>query len=376
MNNENKTIRSVALYRILAMLVVLYYHLVEIPSYSLEIINVTKSPLPAPILPETAFSKVGLLIYYRLHVDMGSLAVVMFFIASGYLISRMMERYSRREFLVNRAISTFPTLWVSLIVIAVFVGLSQGIVFTPKDFLASMFPFWPVQSGAFISAVLWTMRIELKFYILAALFWKNRKAFVTCGYILIILMSTVYYEFRTPAIHAQMLDIQFMCFSFLGVIIEDRQRALQEGGNRRHKYEYLQVISACVLFNLILFKTSAWLFQDGGDRMSYPNCVTQILPVLLFVLLVELEQHFPAAFQKIPRHILAIGKPVLPYYLTHVACGLIAMMELSQRGCGVIVTLLGGWVTAFIVAVVIYVLVTRPSGVLMKKIIRTMRKEQ
>ena len=82
MNNENKTIRSVALYRILAMLVVLYYHLVEIPSYSLEIINVTKSPLPAPILPETAFSKVGLLIYYRLHVDMGSLAVVMFFIAS------------------------------------------------------------------------------------------------------------------------------------------------------------------------------------------------------------------------------------------------------------------------------------------------------
>lgn len=368
MGNENKTIQSIAIYRVLAMFIVLYYHLVEIPTYSLEIINVTKVPLETTILPDSFFAKLGVIVLNYFHVDTGSLAVMMFFIASGYLISKMMDRYTRREFLVNRAISTFPTLWVSLIVIAVFVYLSQGITFTIDDFVSSAFPFLPRSSGMFLSAVLWTMRVELKFYLFAAIFGKNRKNMVVYGYMLILLLSIAYYEFRTPQLYSQMLDASFMCFIFLGVIIECVQREKSENG--------LKYIAASVLVNLLLFKVSTWLFQDSGNKMSYPNCVTQILPVLVFLLLLKLEERSPMLFQRVPRFVYSIGNLVLPYYLTHVACGISVMYQLSKAGFGFYVTLFGGIFTSFAVAGLIYLLVTKPSGVLMKKTIAAMRKEK
>lgn len=367
MIQEKKLIQSVAVYRFLAMIIVLCYHLVTIPTYSYEIVNVIKGSLDFHIIPANALASLDMFAFERFHTSAGTLAVSMFFIASGYLTSKMMDRYTKREYLVNRAISTFPTLWVSLAVVALFVYFSQGIVVSPSDILGSAFPFWPRLSGMFISAVLWTMRIEIKFYILAALFGKNRKDMVVYGYALILLSLIVYYEFRTPWLHAQMLDLSFMCFIFLGVVIEYVQRQNCSNG--------LKYVVACVLFNLLLFKISVWLFQDNSDRLTYPNCVTQIFPVLLFLLLLKIEQWFPKLYQIIPRFVYSTGKLVFPFYLTHVGCGLTVMYQMSVAGCNMYMTLLGGVLTSFVVAGFIYLLVTKPSGLLMKKVIAAMRKQ-
>ena len=363
--SNDKQIYSVSVYRFLAALIVWYYHLVQIPTYSLEVFNVLKGTLDAPIIQDTAFAKIGIFLLDRFHFDTGSFAVMMFFIASGYLISRMMERYTRKEFLVNRVITTFPTLWVSLIVMAIFVYFSQGIVFTMDDFLASGFPIWPRSSGAFLSAVLWTLRVELKFYLLAAVFGKNRKNLVIYGYMLTLLMAIIAYEFDFPMLYAQMYDLSYMCFAFIGVILEC---ALREKDRNWLKYVF-----AAVIFNLLFFKISAWIFQDSASRMSYPNCVTQIAPVAMFVLLLKLEEYAPQVFQRIPKFVYASVKLVLPYYLTHVTCGIIAMYHFSKAGCGVIVTILGGILVSVIVAWGIYMLVTKPSGIWMKKVIAAMR---
>ena len=366
--SNDKQIKSIAVYRFLAALIVLYYHLVQIPTYSLEVINVLKGTLDTPILPDTSFAKLGILMLNKFHFDTGSFAVMMFFIASGFLVSRMMDRYTRSEFLLNRVITIFPTLWVSLIVMAVFVYFSQGIVFTVDDFLASAFPIWPRNSGAFLSAVLWTLRVELKFYLLAAFFGKNRKNLVVYGYMLILLMTIISYEFDMPIVYAQMYDLSYMCFAFVGVILEC---ALREKDRNWLKYVF-----ASVIFNLLLFKISAWLFQDGSSRMSYPNCVTQIAPVVIFVLFLKLEEHYPCVFQRIPGFVYAFAKLVLPYYLTHVTCGIIAMYHFSRAGCNTLVTILGGVLVSIVVAGVIYMLVTKPSGIYMKKVITTMRTKK
>lgn len=190
---------------------------------------------------------------------------------------------------------------------------------------------------------------------------------VIYGYMLTLFLSIAYYEFQSQLIYDQMLDASFMCFVFLGVMIEWMQR------EKKFEWKY---IFLCILINLLTFKISAYLFQDGASRMSYPNCVTQVFPVLLFLLFLRLEDRFPEVYKRVPQFFYLIGKLVLPYYLIHVACGISVMLWLSKVGCGFYVILLGGVATTFGVSTLIYFGVTKPSAVLMKKTIKAMRKEK
>ena len=367
MEREKNFIKFVSVYRLLALVIVLYYHLVVIPTDSTEVVFVINGTLDRPITPDNILSVIGRNIYYMFHMDTGSLAVMMFFIASGYLASKMMDRYNRKEYLVNRVISTFPTLWVSIAVIAVFVYLSQGIVFSPDVILSSAIPFFPNISEAFVSAVWWTIRIEMKFYILVALFGKNRKNLILYGYILIAFLTIAGYEFQLPGLYLQMYDMQYMVFPLLGVVIDYIQRTKCVDG--------LKYICVCVLANILLFKISSWLFQDSASRMSYPSVTTHIVSVTLFLLLYKIEQIFPNVYNHIPKPIYSIGKLFLPIYLTHVACGITVMYQMSRLGINIYLILLGGVVTSFIVAILIYQLVTKPSLIVMKKVIKSMRQK-
>ena len=364
MEKGSKIIRSVALYRVLAMLIVLVYHLVGIPSWALKIPHVFTNQLGKPILPENSLNLVSLRIGNYLHTNFGAFAVMMFFIASGYLVSKMMDRYNRREFLVNRAISSFPTLWVCLITIAIFVE-RQGITFTFADYLASGFPFLPLPFGQFMSDVLWTLRIEMKFYILTALFYRRRKQMVFYGYMLMLLLALFYHEFRTAWVLEQLQDLLFMGFAFLGVVIEAVYR----------KQEYKGLIVFFTLLNLLMFRIRQFASLDEG--LTYSNCATQIIPLVLFLLLLKLEERQPYVYEVIPHFVYSIGKIVYPFYLTHVPCGLTIMYQLSLAGwenpyaiclCGVAVS--------FAVAGLVYLVVTKPSGMLMKRGVAAMRERR
>lgn len=364
--SNDKQIKSIAVYRFLAMLLVVSGHLITVATYSYEIVDVIKGPLSTPILTSNFLASFDGWAYSALHTNAGSLAVVMFFIASGYLVSKMLDRYSRREFIINRMLSVFPTLWVSLIVVASVVYFSQGIVYSPADFLGSMFPFWPRISGAFVTLVLWTLRIEMKFYLLTFFFGKNRRALVIWGYMLILFLVLLYYEFRSPWVYTEMYDVSFMCFAFTGVVIEQVQRKQDKNG--------LLKIATCVLTNLLLFKISVAVFQE--DRGLYTSCLTHLVPVVLFLLLIEMEKAIPKLFERIPRWVYELSKWSMPVYCTHTGCGLTVMYWMSKMGCGLWLTILGGFFTAFVVAGVIYMLVTKPSGIYMKKVITTMRTKK
>ncbi|MHC1724268.1 MAG: acyltransferase family protein [Aminipila sp.] len=368
MMQNNQTIKFISVYRFIAMVTVLYYHLVQIPTYSNSVINVINGQLDSLILENSIIAVPGIIILNRLHMDTGSLAVTMFYIASGYLTSKMMERYTQKEYLINRVMSSFPTLWVGIAVIGIFVYFSQNIVFTGIDYFASMFPFWPMPRGIFVSAVLWTIRIEMKFYIIAFLFGKRRREMVFYGYMMIMLVTIAYYEFRTPWLYVQMLDLQFMAFVFLGVIIEITQRECKKYGNK--------LITACVILNILLFKISIYLFQDSSNRMSYPNCATQIIPVLLFILLMKLEKEKPQIYEVIPRFVYSSGKILLPLYITHVTCGITVMYQMHLAGFNKYLTLCGGVITTFAVAIILYYMVTKPSAKVMKQAIYRNRQKQ
>lgn len=369
MVDKNKTVKSIALYRFVAMILVVTGHLITVATYSYEIVDVINGPLESPILPTNFLASFDGSLATTFHTNFGSLAVVMFFIASGYLISMMMDRYSRLEFGVNRVFSIFPTLWASVILVALVVYVSQGIVYSWADLLGSMFPFIPRTSGTFVTLVLWTLQIEIKFYLLAFIFWKNRKDLVVYGYIITIFVALFYYEYRSPWVHTQMYDLLFMCFSYIGVIIEmgTREKVKREGN-------MYCTIAACILLNLILFKTSTYIFSE--DYAFYSSCTTHVIPVLILSMFMWIERKYPKALIHIPKFVYGASKLSMPVYCTHVGCGLTVMYWLSRKGCGLGVTVLGGYITAFLIAMIIYYLCTQPSISWMKKIIKAMRKEK
>lgn len=354
------------MYRFIAMILVMYGHLVSVPIYSYEITNVINGTLSNPILPINFIGKFDLFLL-NVQTNSGSLGVVMFFITSGYLASKMMDRYNRKEYLVNRAISTFPTLWVSIVVVAIFVYLSQGITFTSAEYLSTAIPFLPNVSSSFIILAIWTLRIELKFYLLAFLFGKNRKAFVFYGYALLVALSIIYYELQTPWLYQQIYDLSYMSFAFLGVLIEQVERERLPHG--------MWYIVICVFINTFIFKISAWFFQDGASRALYTYTATQFIPVVLLILLLKVEQRFPKAYNYVPKIVDLTGKLFLPIYLTHVGCGITVMYQMSLAGFNTYLILLGGVATSFVVAGIIYLLVTKPSLNLMRKVIASMRSK-
>lgn len=371
-SSNRKMIYSVALYRVLAMLIVLLYHLVEVPSWAPEVINVYKSQLSSPILSDTFLYRAELKISNFLNTNFGAFAVTMFFIASGYLVSKMMDRYSRKEFLVNRAISSFPTLWVCLIIMAIFVR-QQGFIFSPVDFLASAFPFIPLPAGQFLSAVLWTLRVEMKFYILAAvLFYGKRKKFIFYGYAFVILCCLVNHEFTLWWLNIQLCDIIYFPFLFLGVLIEQEWRKCEQTGEPL-RYE---PIVLCVFLNLLLLKITEYLdLPRAWSKTYYASCMTQILPVVLLLLLLNLERKKPHIFERIPSLIYSIGKLVYPFYLLHASCGLTVMYQMALAGWSNPYAIIAGGVgVALAVSALVYLTVTMPSGRLMKRAVSALRE--
>lgn len=364
---NHKRIQFISVYRFLAMVIVLYYHLIIIPTYSTEVTFVIKDSLEKPIAHNNILGIFGAYFYNYFHVDTGSLAVIMFFIASGYLTNKMMERYTAKEYFINRVFSTFPTLWVSIFLIAVFVYFAQGIVFTKNDFLASALLILPMSSGSFVSLVLWTLRVELKFYILSMIFWKKQDNLIFYVYILALLLSITAYEFKIPIIYSQMLDLQYVIFPVLGVLIE---RIFS--GKIKNGVKYIFI---CLIINILLFKISSFVFQDSPSRMTYPNVLTQGIPVLIFLLLMKLEEKYPTFYKKLPKFVYSSSNILLPLYLTHVACGITVMYQMYLLGCNEYVILFGGVFSSFVIAYILYLLVLKPSTTLMKKIILLMRSE-
>lgn len=135
----------------------------------------------------------------------------------------------------------------------------------------------------------------------------------------------------------------------------------------------LQSFAGCIVFNILMFKIFAWLFQDGEFRASYANVSSHIIPIVLFIVLFKLEENSPKFYEKFLTFVYTSGKILLPLYLVHVGCGITVMYHMSMAGCTPYLTLLGGVVASFAVAYIIYLLVMKPSTRLMKKMIAKMR---
>jgi len=193
--------------------------------------------------------------------------VPVFFIISGYLISASYERNANlRVYIKNRALRIFPGLWGCILVTIIAISITgvsffnkQTIAWLPCQLVGIIYTPGFLSNYGFGSynGSLWTIPIELQFYILLPLCYlllpqKRRNAWLICFFILFLILNAWFGLSNLPPALAKLLRYSFIpnfYLFLLGVL-------LQRFGIYKSRFIYnkgLYWIVAYLTFCLLLY---------------------------------------------------------------------------------------------------------------------------
>jgi peptidoglycan/LPS O-acetylase OafA/YrhL len=100
--------------------------------------------------------------------DLGRYGVLLFFFISGFVIpfSLKNKEGAVRRFVISRFFRLYPVFWLSLVVTAWAMWITEGIRYTPFEFLANATMLPNLLHAKYISGILWTLYIEILFYVM------------------------------------------------------------------------------------------------------------------------------------------------------------------------------------------------------------------
>ena len=127
--------------------------------------------IATPILPLPAFDVVGTV--YPPWFDLGKFGVGTFFLISGFVIPFSLCRATAFRFLLARALRIYPTFWLALLAERAAIAASSAYwhiqaPFGLHDYIINGLLIRDVLGAPSVDWVSWTLCIEVKFYVLAA----------------------------------------------------------------------------------------------------------------------------------------------------------------------------------------------------------------
>lgn len=361
------------LYRLLAMLLVMWGHIIGVSAYATESFNVIQGTLEKPMVDAAGLLPLKLddWLYYTLNTQTAVLGVVMFFICTGYLVAGMMKRYSPIEFLINRVLRIFPTLAVCTLTNGLILYFSQRFTFTVNEYLSTIFMCYQWTFEIPIMTLLWTLSVEIVFYLCAALLRKFRAWNVILLYSIIIIsifVSGWASQQGMLRLYNLCYDLRYCSFALLGVCMylnenkQDKNYSLPAGP-----------VLACLVLDILIFQYNRHLYSDDT---TYPNFFTHIIPLGLFLFLRWLDQKNALAFVERWKWPVQLASLVYPVYLTHVVVGLNTVYWLSKIGCNRYFALAGGFIASFLCAELIAKLIEKPSAKWSKHAVAALRRHR
>lgn len=302
--------------RLLAVMLVMFGHYVSVAGGATEIPGIINIDTALPLIDQTKWQmwKFEIFLVETFSTQSSILAVTLFFIITGYLMPMMLDRYTRLGFLVNRFFRIFPVLIVAMIVVGWFVGVTQGISFGLSSYVASWTLTYLIFGVVPIVGVLWTLVIEVLFYICAAIVGKFSiyKLFLLQMILLVIILLSVKvmdsYYLKLAAIQSKYLLL--IC---IGSAIYLAEREI----SWHHKFTL--VFSSSVLAYL-----GVQIYKIGyEDTSTYNNLGTHLLALGLFLFFYWISKF--NLLHKLPKMVYWLSDLVYPIYLLHVAIGLETM---------------------------------------------------
>jgi peptidoglycan/LPS O-acetylase OafA/YrhL len=250
--------------------------------------------------------------------ESGVLGVSIFFIVTGYLMPFMMEKYSRKEFLINRFFRIYPTLILSILLTGIFLYLTQGIEYSIKTYIGSItLVSYVVVGFPSMLGLLWTLFIEIIFYFIVSIIGKftfEKLISVQIICVGVIVISTKYHdEFYLKMVAG---NLRYIIMITIGSAIYLAQ-----------KNENILSKTIYILSSVVIAYIGFYIYKlNFNDVSTYNNIGTFFLATSIMILAI-----WGGKFIKsIPKSLALFSELVYPIYLIHVPIGLGMMVVLRE----------------------------------------------
>jgi len=300
--------------------------------------------------------------------DFGRFFVSLFFLLSGFLLPYLAAHYpTRRAFLKNRFFRLWPAYIGGLLVNVLFIWgacvyNNFAFPFSGEALLASFFCLRDVLGYPYITGVVWTFEIEIKFVVFCALFYPlckkvvpelllGVKAVLFCLAIA-LLVTVIKYEsdgtlFLFTIFKALADNLKFFCFIFLGFVLSlfyqkritfRRWIWLSLGLLVLFGLENAAMVRVESVFSYMLSYTPGWLFFV---IYTWPTPETAEAP----------KKHPLFSF---------IADVSYPLYLVHAIPGYIVMYMLYDQGVSFWISIPVVFLMSMVLAVVLHKTIEAP----------------
>lgn len=314
------------------------------------------SLINAPVLPASVITPPFVIWLYTVvpSFSWAGFGIGLFFLISGFVIPFSLIRFRRTGFIAARILRIFPTYVAgfAVTVLALFlVGAYYGRPFPyALEHVAIHFALG-LRDLAWLPAidgVVWTLEIELKFYLLCAVFaplLRNPRWSLAAVPLIMTVAYAVLNAYFPPspmsltgrAVALFLLEAPYIVFMFVGVVLNFLYRKKIGPG------------LTVVLIALLLF---AFFYGCGFS----PYYVAYCSALAMFVLGYLLRDRWP------PDPVLGfLAKVSYPLYVVHPILGYGLLRVLLDRGVGVYAALALTTATVLIAAYLIHWLVERPT---------------
>jgi peptidoglycan/LPS O-acetylase OafA/YrhL len=231
------------------------------------------------------------------HVSsLGRGGVMLFFLLSGYLVFRNVERQNAVTFVSRRLFKIFPAYWVNVVLIVAFSFLFGKEVFPLDVVLGNFFMVQDVFHKESLSGVYWTLLIEVKFYLFLALqhfLLRDRWHFAVLA-VLICMNAAIWYSRG----HASLLLTFFPAF-YVGILVRQAEAASWRCSAIFQLAGVTAVVAASIL-----------IFDEYYGKWSAAYVIGETL-ILVAFLRVSVSNAFLSFF----------GRISYSHYLYHMAAG-------------------------------------------------------
>jgi peptidoglycan/LPS O-acetylase OafA/YrhL len=281
----------------------------------------------------------------------GPFGVAIFFLISGFVIPYSLQKTSTPGFLLNRILRIFPTYGVSLAAGTLAIYLSahywgQAFSYEPKVLLANAALVHNLLNLPSMDAVNWTLSIEVKFYLLAALgtaaFFSPR-LYWQLGFQAFAVWAT-WYCAHPPTYVLWMMELNYILFMLIGVLFHQHATGLI--GTR-----------ALVLRSLLSLGVFSLAWSIGPQQSQFPAVtVWYYMALAVFAVCYALRARFK------PARVLDFFADIsYPLYCVHSLLGYCLLKVLLHRGLPYVAAVLLTLACAVLVAWLIHLTVERGS---------------
>jgi peptidoglycan/LPS O-acetylase OafA/YrhL len=308
-------------------------------------------------------------------IDLGSLGVALFFLISGFVVPISLRKLKPGKFLLIRVIRIFPVYILSMLLLALlwwmfaYFGIGGGRTDVTASMLIAQLLLvsdlfgWPP-----LDLVSWTLQIELKFYLVAALLYAVIAKRGLWGVLLFALAVVVAalvlrLEAVTPLLMArvhpnapfvikqQLVQLAFVAYIFAGYVLwlfwtrkVSRREAL------------LAVTGLWGLSNVAMFVC------DVRGQQLFVVSFSQLMALAIFVIAMTRWAS--------RRNLVLDGLATISYplYMVHLTVGWSALALLERTGLPSLVSLITALLVVVFVAWFVHLVAERPSLRLIERI--------